>query len=110
MWNALDPNQLGLESWKVHIMLMLWLIVLDLEHFKVLGGLVFCLFTLYSHFMVFFIFLCLYYTNPCKTLSMNVTWEFNQNSRQTKEDNEKFKLFLETIHVYNTFLIVFYLS
>ena len=23
-WNALDPKQLGLESWKVHIMLILW--------------------------------------------------------------------------------------
>ena len=69
----------------------LCLIVLDLEHFKVLGGLVFCLFTLYSHFMVCFIFLCLYYTDPFKIPSMNITWEFYQNSRQTKKFKKTMK-------------------
>ena len=24
LWNYLDPKQLGLESWKVHIMVILW--------------------------------------------------------------------------------------
>ena len=32
-----------------------------------------CLFTLNSHFMVCFIFLCLYYTDPFKIPSMNIT-------------------------------------
>ena len=61
------------------------LIVLDLEHFKVLWGVVFGLLTLYLHFMVWFIFLCLKYTDPFKIPSMNVTWEFYQNSRQSKK-------------------------
>ena len=76
---------------------LLSLIVLNLEHFKVLGNLIFCLFTLCSHFMVCFIFLCLYYTYPFKIPSMNVTWEFYQNSRQTK----KFK---KTMKRFNNFL------
>ena len=65
--------------------------------FRILGGLVFCLFTLYSHFMVCFIFLCPYYTDPFKIPSMNVTWEFYQNSRQTK----KFKISMKS---FNNFL------
>ena len=65
--------------------------------FIILGGLVFCLFTLYSHFMVCFIFLCPYYTDPFKIPSMNVTWEFYQNSRQTK----KFKISMKS---FNNFL------
>ena len=64
---------------------------MDLEHFKVLGALVFCLFTLYSHVMFRFIFLCLYYTDPFKIPSMNVTWEFYQNSRHTKKFNKTIK-------------------
>ena len=87
----------------------LCLIVLDLEHFKVLGGLVFCLFTLYSHFMVCFIFLCLYYTDPFKIPSMNVTWEFYQNSRQTK----KFKKTMKSLNIFwkqSMFTTLFWLS
>ena len=52
----------------------LCIIVLDLQHFKILVRLVFCLFSLYSHLMVCFIFLYLYYTDPFKILSMKVNW------------------------------------
>ena len=69
----------------------LCLIVLDLKHFKVLGCLVFCLFTLYSPFMVSPIFLCLYYTDPFKIPSMNVPWEFYQNSRQAQKFKKEIK-------------------
>ena len=68
-------------------------LLLLLSTFKVLGGLVFRLFTLYSHFMVFFIFFCLHYTDPCKTPSMNVTLEFYQNSRQTKKTMKSLNYF-----------------
>ena len=85
-----------LRSTGCELFSFLCLIVLDLEHFKVLGGLVFCLFTLYSHFMVCFIFLCLYYTDPFKIPSMNVTWEFYQNSRQTK----KFKKTMKSLNIF----------
>ena len=70
--------------------------VLDFKHFKVLGGLVFCLFTFFSHFMVCFIFLFLYYTDPFKIPSMNFTWEFYQNSRQAK----KFKITMKSINIF----------
>ena len=69
----------------------LCLFVLDLQHFKVLGCLVFCLFTLYSQFMVWFIFLCLYYDDSFKIPSMNVTWEFYQSSSQTKKFKKTMK-------------------
>ena len=63
----------------------LCLIVLGLEHFKVLGGLVYCCFTLYSHFMVCFFFFV--YTTP--TLLKYLQWmlfgNFFQNSRKTKK-------------------------
>ena len=62
--------------------------------FRILGGLVFCLFTLYSHFMVCFIFLCPYYTDPFKIPSMNVTWEFYQNVGQTKKLKRQWKVWI----------------
>ena len=87
----------------------LCLIVLDLEHFKVFGSIVYCLFTLYSHFMVCFIFLCLYYTDLFKIPSMNVTWEFYQNTRQTK----KFKKIMKGLNIFwkqYMFTTLFWLS
>ena len=81
-------------------------LLLDLEHFKVLGNLVVCLFTVYSYFMICFIFICISYTDPFKIPSMIVTWEIlpkSQANQKNYEDNEKFKLVLESIHVYNTF-------
>ena len=113
---TIRPRQLK-SSHHVDLMRSTWcelfsflcIIVLDLEHFKVLGGLVFCLFTLYSHFMVCFIFLCLYYTDPFKIPSMNVTWEFYQNSRQTK----KFKKTIKSLNNFwkqSMFTTLFWLS
>ena len=77
---TIRPRKLK-SSHHVDLMRLTWcelfsflcLIVLDLEHFKVLGGLVFCLFTLYSHVMFHFIFLCLYCTDHFKIPSMNFT-------------------------------------
>ena len=64
--------------------------------FKILGNLAFSLFTLYSNFMICFIFLCLYYTGPFKIPSINVTWEFYQNSRQTK----MFKKTMKSLNIF----------
>ena len=94
LWNTLDPKQIGLDllrsTW-CELFRFQCLIVLDLEHFKVLGGLVFGLFTIYSHFMVCFVFLFFYYTDPFKIPLMNVTWEFYQNFRQTKKFKKTMK-------------------
>ena len=87
----------------------LCLIVFDLEHFKVLGRLIFCFSTLYSHFIVCFIFLCLYYTDPFKIPSMNITWEFYPNSRQSK----KFKKTVKSLNDFweqSMFTTLFWLS
>ena len=54
----------------------------------------FSLFSLYSHFIVCFIFICLYYTDHFKIPSMNVSWEFYQNSRQTKKFKKTIKSFI----------------
>ena len=78
------------STWR-ELFSFLCLIVFDLEHFKVLGDLVSCLFTLYSHLIVCFIFLCLYYTDLFKIPSMNVTWKFYQNSRQTHKFKKSMK-------------------
>ena len=111
IWNALDPKKLDPESWTNRIMLILWnqhdvifsvlyAFNLDLENFKVLGSLVFfSLFTLHSHFMVCFIFLCIYYTDPFKIPSMNVTWEFYINLRQTK----KFKKAMKNFNIFGNY-------
>ena len=100
------PRQL--KTW-CELFSFLYLIVLYLNNFKVLGGLDFCLFTLYSHIMVFFIFLCLNYTDPFKIPSMNVTWKFYQNSRQTKKVNKTIKS-LNYIWKQSMFTTVFWLS
>ena len=51
---------------------MMWTFQLSLQN---CFGPVFCLFTFYSNFMVCFIFLCLYYTDPFKIHSMKNTWK-----------------------------------
>ena len=55
------------------------------------GPFFFCLFTFYSHFMICFIFLYLYYTDTYKIPLMNVTLEFYQDSRQTKKFKKTIK-------------------
>ena len=81
-----------MRSTSCELFSFLCLIVLDLEHFKVLGGLIFFVFvTHYSHFMVCFICICLYYNDAFKIPLMNVTWEFYQNSRHTKKFKKTMK-------------------
>ena len=79
-------------------MLILWkltyflcLIILNSKHFKVLGGLVFCMFIIYSDFMVCFIFLCPYFTDPFKIASMNVVWEILPKFQAIKQFKKKMK-------------------
>ena len=55
------------------------------------------------------VFLCLYYTDPFNIPSMNVTWEFYRNSRQTK----KFKKTMKSLNSFwkkSIFTTLFWLS
>ena len=80
-----------------------------LGHLKVLCGLAFCLFTIYSHFMVCIIFICPYYTDSFSNPSMNVIWEFYQNSRQTKKLKNTIKS-LNNFWKQSMFTTLFWLS